>query len=84
MLKHRPPAQQAGLSLVEFLVAIGVSMLVLLLAMQMYTDMLTGNRRTLQESVLNSAIRDSMSLMTRDIKRAGYWATAEKSTSDPR
>lgn len=88
MLMPTPPAQRVraparGLSVVELMVGITVGMFVLAGATMVVTNQLTDNRRLLLETQIQQDLRAAMDIITRDVRRSGYWADAYKSVSPP-
>lgn len=68
-----------GLSLVELLVAIVIGLFVAGAAISIYMVGLRGSSTTLNLVRVNHELRTAMTLMTSDLRRAGYWAGAENS-----
>lgn len=80
---HRLPAPARGLSVVELMVGIAVGMFVLAGAAMVVTNQLTDNRRLLLETQIQQDLRAAMDIITRDVRRSGYWADAYKAVSPP-
>jgi len=82
---------QCGLSLVEMLVGIALGMFIVAGASTLFVNHLTSTRRLLLEARINQDLRAAADLITRDIRRAGYWgdsltgtvATGATSTTAP-
>ena len=70
MLKH----QQKGLTLIEMLIALVLSLLVTGMVISMFTSSIGGHAQAIRTMRLNQDLRIAMDMMVRDIRRAGYWA----------
>ena len=71
--------RQAGLSMVELMVGIAISLIVVAGGLSLLANFTGENRRLLLETRLNQDLRAAMDLVTRDIRRAGYWQGATAS-----
>lgn len=69
--------RQRGLSLVEVLVGITVGFFVLGATIVLVVGLGGENRRLLLEARLNQDMRAAMDIVTRDLRRAGYWQNAQ-------
>jgi type IV pilus assembly protein PilW len=78
-----PQPAQRGLSLVETLVGIAITLVVVAGALKMFVGHLEGNRRLLLEARLHQDLRAASDLIARDLRRAGYWQTAAQGTAWP-
>jgi type IV pilus assembly protein PilW len=68
----RPPGRaQRGISLVELMVGIAVSLLVVAAAATLVAHQLADNRRLIVETQLQQDLRASLDLITRQLRRAG-------------
>lgn len=83
MTQHRPasPAPRwrrpaAGLSIVELMVGITISLFILAGASLVLTTQLDNNRRLLLEAQLQQDLRTAADMIARDVRRAGYWGKA--------
>jgi len=74
---------QRGLSLVELMVGITVGLFVVAAASMMMTSQLGENRRLLVETQLQQDLRATADIISREIRRAGYSATAQSSVWQP-
>lgn len=72
MIGHTQP----GFSLVELMISIAVGLLVLAGVTTMFAHNVKASGDTLKMARLNQELQAVMSLMTRDLKRAGYWGNA--------
>lgn len=81
MLVRRPlRAAQRGLSIVEMMVGIAVGLIVVAAATLMVAGQLADNRRLLLETQVQQDLRASADLITRELRRAGFWKDADRST----
>ncbi len=69
---------QRGLSIMELLVGITVGLIVTGGAVMLLAKNMAGSRLLLTESRLNEDLRTAADLLTRDLRRAGYWGNAIK------
>ncbi len=68
------PTRQRGLTLVELMVSLAIGSLLLLGLTTFYVNSLKSNAEVLNAMRLNQTLRASMLLISRDLRRAGYWA----------
>ncbi len=71
-----PRAAQRGLSIVELLVGAAIGLLVVAAGTTLLTGNLRENRGLLLEARLMQDLRTAADLVSRDLRRAGYWAGA--------
>jgi len=82
MLRARPAVcargarPAGGLSIVETMVGLVIGMVVMAGALGLYVDNLSQSRRLLAEARLTQDLRAAADLITRDLRRAGYWGHA--------
>ena len=69
-------APAAGLSIVELMVGVTISMFILAGATLVLTTQLDNNRRLLLEAQLQQDLRTAADMISRDVRRAGYWSKA--------
>ncbi|HWR88073.1 MAG TPA: hypothetical protein VN277_06620 [Acidiferrobacterales bacterium] len=69
----RAPGAQRGMSIVELMVGIALGLFLVAGASTLFVTHLTNGRRLLVEARLNQDLRAAADLITRDIRRAGYW-----------
>lgn len=74
--------QQQGLSLVEILVAVALGLLLVSAVAALLVGHITEHRRMLAEVRLMQDLRAAADLVTRDLRRAGYWGGAEQAVAD--
>lgn len=72
--------RQRGLSIVELLVGVAVGLIVVAAATMMVSTQLADNRRLLLETQLQQDMRATADLVSRDLRRAGFWWNAERRT----
>lgn len=88
MTNHHAPAIVArhltrGLSIVEMMIGITISLFILAGATMLLTSQLGDNRRLLLEAQLQQDLRTAADMISRDIRRAGYWGQAYRSVCPP-
>ena len=79
LMRFTPPRalrSQRGLSLVELLVGIALGLFVVAGASTLFVTHLSNGRRLLLEARLNQDLRAAADMITRDLRRAGYWGSA--------
>ncbi|MCL4316405.1 MAG: prepilin-type N-terminal cleavage/methylation domain-containing protein [Gammaproteobacteria bacterium] len=77
----RPVHHRAsGFSLVELMISIAVGLLVLAGVTTMFAHNVKASGDTLKMARLHQELQAIMSLMTRDLRRAGYWGNASSAT----
>jgi len=84
MSAHRPPLPpnrrgdgrplQRGLSIVELMVGVTISLFILAGATMLMSTQMGDNRRLLLEAQVQQDLRATADLIARDLRRAGYWA----------
>lgn len=74
-MRH-PPAQR-GLSIVELLVGITIALLIAAAGVTVFAGNLRENRQLLLEARLMQDLRTAADLVSRDLRRAGYWGAAD-------
>lgn len=79
MMQTRP---QQGLSLVEILIAVALGLLLVSAVAALLVGHITEHRRMLAEVRLMQDLRAAADLVTRDLRRAGYWGRAEQAVAD--
>jgi prepilin peptidase dependent protein B len=66
-----------GLSVIELMVGLAVGLFIAGAAMLAAVNLTEANRRVLLEARLNQDLRASMDMVTRHLRRAGYWGNAQ-------
>lgn len=74
--RHALASLQRGLSIVELMVGITISLFILAGASMVLTTQLDSNRRLLLEAQLQQDLRTTADMISRDVRRAGYWGKA--------
>jgi len=67
---------ERGTSIVELLIGIAIGLFIAAGAMLLLTSQLGDNRRLLLEAQVQQDLRAAADLMSRDLRRAGYWGNA--------
>jgi type IV pilus assembly protein PilW len=80
MLSRRQ-APARGLSLVELMIGVVVGLFVVAGAAYFVVNFSAENRRLLLEARLTQDMRAAMDIVTRDVRRAGYWQNAASGVS---
>ncbi len=78
--RRQPGARARGLSLIELLVGMVVGLFIVGGALTLFVRNVVGSRQLLTETRLNQDLRSAMDLVTRDLRRAGYWGNAINGT----
>lgn len=78
-MRHRPTrhalsSRRRGLSIVELMIGIAIGLFIVAGATLMLTTQLGDNRRLLLEAQIQQDMRAAADMISRDIRRAGYWA----------
>lgn len=76
MQRLRPQVRTRGLSIVELMVGITISLFILAGASMVLTSQLDSNRRLLLEAQVQQDLRTTADMISRDVRRAGYWGKA--------
>lgn len=71
---HALPGRSRGLSIVELMIGIAIGLFIVAGAALMLTTQLGDNRRLLLEAQIQQDMRAAADMISRDIRRAGYWA----------
>ena len=79
----RTPRAAAGLSLVEMLVGIAIGLFIVAGAAMVLTTQLNDNRQLLLETQLQQDLRSAADIVTRELRRAGYWTAADHGVYAP-
>jgi type IV pilus assembly protein PilW len=70
-----------GLSLVELMVGVAIGLFIVGGALTLFANNVVGSRLMLAETRLNQDLRAATDLITRDLRRAGYWGNAIQGTT---
>lgn len=76
-LRGRLGRAQAGLSLVELMVGVAIGLFIVAGATVVVSNQLGDNRRLMLETQIQQDLRAAADVITRDIRRSGYWGSAE-------
>lgn len=68
--------KQLGLSIIELLIGVVIGIFIVGGAISLFLTTLDGSRRMLLEARLHQDLRTAADIVTRDLRRAGYWSTA--------
>jgi prepilin peptidase dependent protein B len=77
-LNRRPrlASAQRGLSIVELMVGVALGLFLVAGAATLFVGHLGNSRRLLQEARVNQDLRAAADLISRDLRRGGYWGNA--------
>jgi prepilin-type N-terminal cleavage/methylation domain-containing protein len=75
-------ARQRGLSLVELMVGIAIGLFVVAAASLVVSSQLNDNRRLLLELQVQQDLRATADIITRELRRAGYWDASQTGISN--
>ncbi len=81
-MKHATSLER-GLSLVELMVGITIGLFIVAASSLLIASQLQDNRRLLAETQLQQDLRASADIITRELRRAGYWARADLAVANP-
>jgi type IV pilus assembly protein PilW len=71
---------QRGLSIVEMMVGVAIGLVIVAAATMMTAAQLADNRRLLLETQVQQDLRATADVITRDLRRAGYWKDSHLGT----
>lgn len=72
-----------GVTLVELMVALLIASAVIGGIMAIFVSSVKHGRMTVEQGHLDNELHHVMSVVTRDVRRAGYWASANTSSTNP-
>lgn len=72
--------RQQGLSIVELMVGVAIGLLIVSGTISLFVNSLGNSRRMTVESRVNQELRAAADLISRDLRRAGYWANSVNGT----
>ncbi len=75
--------RNAGFSLVELMISIAVGLAVLGGVISIFASTVKSNADTLEMTQLNQELRATIDIMSRDIRRSGYWFNAPSAIGPP-
>ena len=70
------PSRNAGFSLIEMMIAVALGVVVILGLMQVFASNVRTSTNTVMNTKMTQELRAVMDIMTREIRRSGYWANA--------
>jgi type IV pilus assembly protein PilW len=73
--------RQRGLSLIELMIGTTIGLFVVAGTVSLYATNASSSRHLLAEARLNQDLRAAMDLVSRDLRRSGYWGNAIKGTT---
>lgn len=76
-------ARSSGLTLVELMVALAVSVVVVAAFMSSFFLIVKGSRTSIANGRLNAQLGQVMTMMSHDLHRAGFWGNATVTSSNP-
>ena len=79
----RPCRLIRGLSIVELMIGVTISLFILAGATLVLTSQMGDNRRLLLEAQMQQDLRTAADMISRDIRRAGYWGQAYRGVCPP-
>lgn len=74
---------QKGMSLIEVLVAMSMSLIIAVAVIGVFTTMLQSSQNIIEKGKLDRDLNTLMDIIVSDIQRAGYWANASSHYSNP-
>ena len=75
--------KQAAVTLIELLIALTIGVVVVAAGMAVFVASVNHGRDSVEYSHLDTQLQRAMGAITRDVKRAGYWASAGTSQTNP-
>lgn len=66
----------SGMSIIELMIGLAIGLFILAGASAMFVNNVVSSRQILLESRINQDLRSTMDLITRDLRRGGYWGNA--------
>ncbi|MCY4754689.1 PilW family protein [Pelomonas aquatica] len=67
---------QDGLSLIELMVGMAIGAFIIVGVMYLFTADIQGNRKLIATTRVEQDLRNITDLITRDVRRAGYWGNS--------
>ncbi len=75
--------KQKGISLIEIMIALVLSLLVVGMVISMFSSSIGGHAHAIKGIRLNQDLRIAMDMMIRDMRRAGYWNSSANVSINP-
>jgi type IV pilus assembly protein PilW len=66
----------SGMSIIELMIGLAIGLFILAGASAMFVNNVVNSRQILLESRINQDLRSTMDLITRDLRRGGYWGNS--------
>ena len=83
MLNFKSKRKQAGFTLAELMITVGVSAVVLSGVMGLFFSMSKHSRTSLESNRLDRELHSVMSIVAKDVRRAGFWGNAQSGQANP-
>ena len=74
--RSTPKRLSKGVSIIEMLLGAAIGLFILTGASTMFVNNITNSRKILLEARINQDMRSTMDLVTRDLRRSGYWGNS--------
>lgn len=74
--RSTPRRLSQGMSIIELLIGVAIGLFLLAGASTMFVSNVTNSRRLLLEARINQDLRAAMDLISRDLRRGGYWGNS--------
>lgn len=74
--RSTPMHLSQGMSIIELLIGVAIGLFILAGASAMFLSNVTNSRQLLLEARINQDLRATMDLLTRDLRRGGYWGNS--------
>jgi prepilin peptidase dependent protein B len=75
--------KQRGVTLVELMIALAIAVVIIAAVMAVFITTVRHSRESLEQGRLNTELHRTIRIIARDIGRAGYWASATSSQTNP-
>ena len=75
--------KQWGMSLIEILIALLIASIVMIAVLAIFSNTMSVSDQVLQRGKLDRDLGAAMDVIVSDIQRAGYWANATSSSTNP-
>lgn len=75
--------KQRGVSLVEILIGLSISMIIAVAVLGIFTNAIDGSQRILGTGKLERDLNAIMDSIVADVQRTGYWSNATSSSTNP-
>ena len=75
--------KQQGLSIIEVLVGLAISIIIAVAILGIFTNTLVSSQRVLEKGKLDLELQAIMDIIVSDVQRSGYWLNATTSKTNP-